>query len=128
MNVNAIQTNVVCDHCVGNHSSVDCQMGNPFAQSSYGQANYVSNFQCQNNPYSNTYNLEWRNHPNFSWINKSRLNHLSNFHNKRRIRHMRTCSCSKCRRQMWRSKTTQLQSVILRCRTISSQACSQKEL
>ena len=21
----------------------------------------------QNNPYSNTYNLGWRNHPNFSW-------------------------------------------------------------
>ena len=31
MNVNVIQTDVVCDHCVGNHSSVDCQMGNPFA-------------------------------------------------------------------------------------------------
>ncbi|XP_023887557.1 uncharacterized protein LOC111999657 [Quercus suber] len=27
MNVNAIQTNVVCDHCTGNHSSVDCQIG-----------------------------------------------------------------------------------------------------
>ena len=66
MNVNAIQTNVVCDHCAGNHSSVDCQMGNPSAQSSYGRANYVSNFQRQNNPYSNTYNPGWRNHPNFS--------------------------------------------------------------
>ena len=69
MNVNAIQTNVFCDHCAGNHSSADCQVGNPFAQSSYGQANYVSNFQHQNNPYSNTYNLGWRNHPNFSWSN-----------------------------------------------------------
>ena len=57
MNVTAIQTNVVCDHCAGNYSSVNCQMGNPSAQSSYGQANYVSNFQCQNNPYSNTYIL-----------------------------------------------------------------------
>ena len=66
MNVNAIQTNVVCDHCVGNHSSVDCQMGNAFSQSSYGQANYVSNFHCQNNPYLNTYNPRWKNHPNFS--------------------------------------------------------------
>ncbi|XP_030963798.1 uncharacterized protein LOC115984958 [Quercus lobata] len=47
----------------------DCQVGNPFAQSSYGQANYVSNFQRQNNPYSNTYNPGWRNHPNFSWRN-----------------------------------------------------------
>ena len=73
MNVNAIQTNVVCDHCARNHSSVNCQMGNPFAQSSYGQANYVSNFQRQNNPYSNTYNPGWRNHPNFSWSNNQEL-------------------------------------------------------
>nr|XP_023872628.1 uncharacterized protein LOC111985214 [Quercus suber] len=54
---------------LGNHSSVDCQVRNPFAQSSYGQANYVSNLQRQNNPYSNTYNLGWGNHPNFSWSN-----------------------------------------------------------
>ena len=73
MNVNVIQTDVVCDHCAGNHSSVDCQMGNPFAQSRYGQANYVSNFQRQNNPYSNAYNPGWRNHPNFSWSNNQGL-------------------------------------------------------
>ena len=73
MNVNAIQTNVVCDHCARNHSSVNCQMGNPFAQSSYGQENYVSNFHRQNNPYSNTYNPGWRNHPNFSWSNNQEL-------------------------------------------------------
>ena len=73
MNVNDIQTNVVCYHCAGNHSSVDYQMGNPFAQLSYGQANYVSNFQRQNNPYLNTYNPGWRNHPNFSWSNNQRL-------------------------------------------------------
>ena len=35
----------------------------------YGQANYVSNFQRQNNPYSNTYNPGWKNHLNFSWSN-----------------------------------------------------------
>ncbi|KAK4586581.1 hypothetical protein RGQ29_023651 [Quercus rubra] len=29
----------------------------------------MSNFQRQNNPYSNTYNPRWRNHPNSSWIN-----------------------------------------------------------
>ena len=66
MNVNVVQTNVVCDQGAGNHSSVDCKMGNPFAQSNYGQANYMSNFQCQNNPYLNTYNPGWRNNPNFS--------------------------------------------------------------
>ena len=42
MNVNAIQTNAVCDHCAGNHSSVDCQVGNPSTQLSYGQANYFN--------------------------------------------------------------------------------------
>ncbi|KAG8475171.1 hypothetical protein CXB51_031769 [Gossypium anomalum] len=33
------------------------------------QANYMSNnnFRSQNNPYSNTYNAGWKNHPNFSW-------------------------------------------------------------
>ena len=34
--------------------------------------NYVNNFNRQeNNPYSNTYNPGWRNHPNFSWSNNS---------------------------------------------------------
>ncbi|KAG8500859.1 hypothetical protein CXB51_002880 [Gossypium anomalum] len=33
------------------------------------QVNYMgnNNFRSQNNPYSNTYNTGWRNHPNFSW-------------------------------------------------------------
>ncbi|KAG8486098.1 hypothetical protein CXB51_019412 [Gossypium anomalum] len=33
------------------------------------QVNYIgnSNFRSQNNPYSNTYNAGWKNHPNFSW-------------------------------------------------------------
>lgn len=34
--------------------------------------NYVKNFNRQgNNPYSNTYNRGWRNHPNFTWSNNS---------------------------------------------------------
>ncbi|XP_024024429.1 uncharacterized protein LOC112092450 [Morus notabilis] len=28
---------------------------------------FLSNFHRQNNPYSNTYKLGWRNHPNFAW-------------------------------------------------------------
>ncbi|KAG8485620.1 hypothetical protein CXB51_018935 [Gossypium anomalum] len=33
------------------------------------QVNYMgnNNFRSQNNPYSNTYNAGWKNHPNFSW-------------------------------------------------------------
>jgi hypothetical protein len=33
------------------------------------QANYVGQYLPKNNPYSNTYNLGWRNHPNFLWSN-----------------------------------------------------------
>jgi hypothetical protein len=42
------------------------------------QANYVgqNNYPPKNNPYSNTYNPGWRNHPNFSWSNnQNALNH-----------------------------------------------------
>ena len=60
----------VCELCGGNHTSVNCQVGSPFAPSSTEQAHYVSNFQRQqNNPYSNTYNPSWRNHLNLSWNN-----------------------------------------------------------
>lgn len=47
----------VFDNCPGNSASV----------------NYVGNFnrQPQNNPYSNTYNLGWKQHPNFSWSNQN---------------------------------------------------------
>ncbi|KAH9672110.1 hypothetical protein KPL70_017603 [Citrus sinensis] len=69
LNVSAIQTKV-CELCERNHTSVNCQVGSPFASSSAKQAHYVSNFQRQqHNPYSNTYNHGWRNHPNLSWNN-----------------------------------------------------------
>ncbi|KAL5574885.1 hypothetical protein UlMin_016584 [Ulmus minor] len=59
-----------CDLCGGNHASIECQVGNPFASPNAEQANYVSNYQRpQHNPYSNTYNPGWRNHPNLSWGN-----------------------------------------------------------
>src|SRR5262249_53362872 len=53
------------------HKSGECQAGNPFAQP-MEQVDYAGNFQRpqQNNPYSNTYNPGWRNHPNFSWSNQ----------------------------------------------------------
>ena len=37
--------------------------------------NYVGNFnrQPQNNPYSNTYNPGWQQHPNFSWSSQNRM-------------------------------------------------------
>ncbi|WRX26276.1 Retrotransposon gag domain - like 10 [Theobroma cacao] len=43
------------------HSNDNCPIYSESCQ-------FVENRQ-QNNPYSNTYNLGWRNHPNFSWNN-----------------------------------------------------------
>ncbi|KAK0575450.1 hypothetical protein LWI29_000746 [Acer saccharum] len=70
-----------CEWCLGPHSSMDCQVGNPFASSSQEQVSFVNynrNFQNQpqqhhatqnpqNNPYQNTYNPPWRNNQNLSW-------------------------------------------------------------
>jgi hypothetical protein len=40
-------------------------------EGSVEQANMLNNnFRLQNNPYSNTYNSGWKNHPNFSWRNE----------------------------------------------------------
>ncbi|KAJ9168341.1 hypothetical protein P3X46_019881 [Hevea brasiliensis] len=48
---------------------------NSFNEPSTEQVDYVNNGgnfnqRQPNNPYSNTYNLGWRNHPNFSWSNQ----------------------------------------------------------
>ncbi|XP_052203104.1 uncharacterized protein LOC127808573 [Diospyros lotus] len=67
---------ITCDLCgaVG-HSSVECQMGNTFANV-LESANFVGNFhRQQHNPYSNVYNPGWRNHPNLSWSNHNAINH-----------------------------------------------------
>ncbi|KAL0443921.1 UNVERIFIED_CONTAM: hypothetical protein Slati_2114800 [Sesamum latifolium] len=50
------------------HWSQDCKVGNQF--SIHEDANFVSHDGMSNfNPYSNTYNPGWRNHPIFSWSN-----------------------------------------------------------
>ena len=58
----------MCDFCGEDHPNHECQSGNMFAiDSMLDQANYVSNSRRpNNNPYSETYNPRWRNHPNFS--------------------------------------------------------------
>ncbi|KAG9458347.1 hypothetical protein H6P81_002855 [Aristolochia fimbriata] len=61
----------ICDMCGGGHPSQECQAGIVQAVNSFDQANYVSNFRRSNDPYSNTYNPGWRNHPNFSWSNNN---------------------------------------------------------
>ncbi|KAJ8762772.1 hypothetical protein K2173_022901 [Erythroxylum novogranatense] len=66
----SLRSCAVCEHCGGDsHASFECQVGNPFAQESE-EAHYVGNYNRQRlDPYSNTYNPGWRNHPNFSWRN-----------------------------------------------------------
>ena len=68
---------LVCEFCGGRgHSSENCQKGSLFSTNLMEQAQFVSNFQRQNSPYSNTYNSGWRNHPNFSWNNQNVLKPL----------------------------------------------------
>ena len=52
-----------CENCGGSHNSAECMQ--------VENAQFVSNFNRpqQANPFSNTYNPGWRNHPNFSWSN-----------------------------------------------------------
>ena len=60
-----------CDYCGGGHSTLECQGGFSSQEPSIEQLNALNNFQRnQGNPYSNTYNPGWRNHPNFSWSNQ----------------------------------------------------------
>ena len=67
MGVHAIQTQQqICGLCQGNHPNEECQVANPFTQTRLEQSQYVRNFNRQNNPYSNSYNLGWENHSHFS--------------------------------------------------------------
>ncbi|XP_073123845.1 uncharacterized protein [Henckelia pumila] len=59
---------VFCDRCQGEHFTKDCQDGNPFYVQDEAPVNHVgSQNHPRFDPYSNTYNLGWRKHPNFSW-------------------------------------------------------------
>src|SRR5262249_24383784 len=63
---------MMCKLCgVPRHKSVECQDGIPF-ENPRKKFVFRGNLQRppQNNPYLNTYNPGWRNHPNFSWSNQ----------------------------------------------------------
>src|SRR6195952_2157846 len=62
-------SSISCVYCGSDeHVDNDCQNKNE----NTNEINFVGNFRGgnQNNPYSNTYNPGWRNHPNFSWSNQ----------------------------------------------------------
>ncbi|XP_035546578.1 uncharacterized protein LOC108985990 [Juglans regia] len=69
--VKAVKTVEVCSLCTdSNHKTQDCLVMPVFQQSDSEQmqlVNWVN--RAQNQPFSNTYNPGWRNHPNFSCRN-----------------------------------------------------------
>ena len=69
MNVNSISSSTPsssCEICGSvDHLTVNCQVGSPFALDVSEPVNYVKNFNPRsiNDPFSNTYNPGWTNHP-----------------------------------------------------------------
>ena len=71
MNVNAVNSSAPppCEICgFIEHLTLNCQVGSSFAQDT-SEINYVNNFnpRLTNDPYFNTCNPGWRNHPNLSY-------------------------------------------------------------
>ena len=68
---------ISCVYCEEGHLFDNCP-ANPTS------VNYVGNFNRQNhdNPYSNTYNPGWRQHPNFSWSYQNQTAIVPSGHNK----------------------------------------------
>ncbi|XP_024024962.1 uncharacterized protein LOC112092619 [Morus notabilis] len=54
---------LTCVYCGDGHSFENCP-------SNSESVCYVNNFNSNNNPYSNSYNQGWKQHPNFSWSNQ----------------------------------------------------------
>lgn len=62
--------------CGGEHDDHECQTGNPFYVQDEAPVNHVgSQNRPRNNPYSNTYNPGWRQHPIFSWDRIIKIGH-----------------------------------------------------
>ena len=71
MNVNAMNSSAPspCEiYGSIEHVTLNCQVGSPFSQDP-SKVNHVQNFNPRpaNHPYSSTYNLDWKNHLNFSY-------------------------------------------------------------
>lgn len=59
---------IFCDKCGGEHDVHDFQDDNPFYVPEGAPVKQLGiQSRPRNDPYSNTYNFGWRNHPNFSW-------------------------------------------------------------
>ncbi|XP_073294479.1 uncharacterized protein [Primulina huaijiensis] len=59
---------IFCEKCGGEHYVKDCQDSGPYYVNEEAPVNQVGiQNRPRNDPYSNTYNPRWRQHPNFSW-------------------------------------------------------------
>ncbi|CAL9024824.1 unnamed protein product [Prunus brigantina] len=70
----------VCGICnVQGHSTHMCPAGNDYPAFIHEQAHMMNSYnqRPRNDPFSNTYNPGWRNHPNFSWSNNQNQNQAS---------------------------------------------------
>ena len=60
------QSDCLCEQCGVSHEPGSCAQGVMYT--GHEEVDYMGNqTRPQNNPYSNTYNPGWRNHPNFGW-------------------------------------------------------------
>jgi len=84
-NVNSVSSStpsLSCDMCGSiNHLTVHCQVSSPFAQDVSDRVNYVNNYNSRpaTYPFSSTYNLGWRNRPNFSYRSNAPFVPQTNF-------------------------------------------------
>ncbi|XP_073288032.1 uncharacterized protein [Primulina huaijiensis] len=66
---------IFCEKCGGEHFVKDCQDDNPFYVQNEAPVNQIGlHNRPRNDPYSNTYNPGWRQHPNFSWGGQNNQN------------------------------------------------------
>ena len=70
------ESTLACDHCHGAHPTSQCSMMNSIGELTIEQAQYLSKFPPNQNfnPYAQSYNSRWKNHPNFSWKNQNVVN------------------------------------------------------
>jgi len=68
------EVGVLCEICgIQGHAASECHTTFQGVKHANAMQNFNPRPPPQNNPYSNTYNLGWRNHSNFSYRNNNPL-------------------------------------------------------
>ena len=70
--VKSIQETICHSYDTDDHSTKECPTLPSFKECLHEQVHALNTFKKPNqNPYSQTYNPGWKNHPNFSWRNNN---------------------------------------------------------